>query len=203
MPIIESVPESHNDIPPATKSLALENGSLRKQSYVRLDHTYQIPLPMLAQYSWRRCRAYKIRISKSSYTTLMEELGLVPEVFEETNTLYETADRRLSDLAGAGGLAQDTTRNWNASANSQNLVFPQIQQHTLTYSSQPTLPTFNYGTAPLTQQPQYIPYSYQRTLPYSSSPGPSEGKSNSYFVIYLVGIGGICIVSFFWWKYSW
>lgn len=54
---------------------------------------------MLAQYARTNCRAYKMRLKKTSYNDLMGQLRLSPEPFEETATLYETESRRLSALA--------------------------------------------------------------------------------------------------------
>jgi hypothetical protein len=87
--------------------LRLEEGrKLHKQSYIRLEHTYEIPVSRLRQYGFSSCRAYKIRLTEKSYKILMLELGMVPRVYHKTNTLYETADRRLAALArSTGGLS--------------------------------------------------------------------------------------------------
>ena len=54
---------------------------------------------MLRQYAYRKCRAYKRRLSNDSYTTLMGLLALTPERYETTKTLFETRDHRLLNLA--------------------------------------------------------------------------------------------------------
>ena len=83
----------------ALVQLKLEDGRLKKQSYVRLQHTYRVPASMLRQYAYRNCRAYKRRLSNDSYTTLMDLLALTPEKYEMTKTLFKTKDQRLLNLA--------------------------------------------------------------------------------------------------------
>jgi hypothetical protein len=84
--------------------LRLEEGrKLHKQSYIRLEHTYEIPVSRLRQYGFSSCRAYNIRLMEKSYKILMLELGMVPRFYHKTNTLYETADRRLAALARSTG----------------------------------------------------------------------------------------------------
>jgi hypothetical protein len=85
--------------------LQLEEGKMRKQSYVRLKHIYQVPAHFLRQYTFWHSRAYKYRLCKTSYDQLMEELRLVPEPFECTATLFETKKRRLYALANSNGEA--------------------------------------------------------------------------------------------------
>ncbi|PVH81861.1 hypothetical protein DL98DRAFT_570956 [Cadophora sp. DSE1049] len=83
----------------ALVQIKLEEGRLKKQSYVRLQHTYRVPVSMLRQYAYRKCRAYKRRLSDDSYNTLMGLLALSPEKYEPTKTLFETKNDRLLDLA--------------------------------------------------------------------------------------------------------
>jgi hypothetical protein len=85
--------------------LQLEEGKLRKQSYVRLKHIYRVPANFLRQYTFWHSRAYKYRLCKTSYDQLMEELRLAPEPFECTATLFETKERRLYTLASSNGAA--------------------------------------------------------------------------------------------------
>jgi hypothetical protein len=85
--------------------LQLEEGKLRKQSYVWLKHIYRVPAKFLRQYTFWHSRAYKHRLCKTSYDQLMEELGLAPEPFECTATLFETEKRRLYALASSNGAA--------------------------------------------------------------------------------------------------
>jgi hypothetical protein len=90
---------------PSFPHLQLEEGKMRKQSYVRLKHIYQVPADFLRQYTFWHSRAYKYRLCKTSYDQLMEELRLVPEPFESTATLFETKKRRLYALASSNGEA--------------------------------------------------------------------------------------------------
>jgi hypothetical protein len=85
--------------------LQLEEGKMRKQSYVRLKHIYRVPANFFRQYTFRHSRAYKYRLCKTSYDRLMEELRLAPEPFECTATLFETEERRLYALASSNGAA--------------------------------------------------------------------------------------------------
>ena len=72
MPIIDdSNSGAYLHLAATTRGVSLESGSLKKQSYIRLEHTYEVPISMLEQYSWKRCRAYKIRLSQDSYVELM------------------------------------------------------------------------------------------------------------------------------------
>lgn len=81
--------------------LYLEKRNLKKQGYVKYDHTYDIPVQYLRTYGYRgsHSRAYKFRLREESYRRLMRKLGLPNEVFELTNTLFETENTRLTMLA--------------------------------------------------------------------------------------------------------
>jgi hypothetical protein len=182
--------------------LVLEKGKLRKQSYVRLEHTYEVPVSMLTQYSGGRCRAYKKRLSNESYTILMENLGLASEVFEETATLFETTEGRLSKLANAARRSQNENLLLNRTENSQRLVFPTLNQHSPAQVSRSTPPTSRYGATSFTQSPEYLPLSYSHTQPYPSSPEDSGDDLASLDVKCFLGIVVIVVGSFVWWKYS-
>jgi hypothetical protein len=171
---------------------------MRKQSYVRLKHTYDVPLSMLTQYSGGR--AYITRLSEASYTTLMEDLGLVPEIFEITATLSKTRQQRLSALANAAGPSQNATRLPCAAETPQQLVFPPMYHHSPTHVSRPTLPTSRYGATSLSQAPMYVPPSYPDALPYSSSAEPCDPGSTSLVLKYILGVA--VVGSLVWWRYS-
>ncbi|PMD55474.1 uncharacterized protein K444DRAFT_491821, partial [Hyaloscypha bicolor E] len=108
LPILDATSKSTKDDPGTVQNLVLEKGNMRKQSYVRLDHTYEVPLSMLTQYSGGR--AYITRLSEASYITLIEKLGLEPEIFEITATLSKTTKQRLSALTNAARRSQNATR---------------------------------------------------------------------------------------------
>ena len=182
------------------KTLVLEKSGLKKQSYVRLQHTYEVPVSMLTQYSKRRCRAYKIRLLKASYTMLMEEMGLVPEFFEETDTLFETRDRRLVTLANTSRHSQNTARPQNVAENPQRIVFPQIYQQSPIYMPPSTIPAPQYGGTSFTRAPQYLPPSSQYTAPYSRSAEPSEEGAGISLFKCIIGV--VLVSSLVWWRYS-
>ena len=171
---------------------------MRKQSYVRLKHTYDVPLSMLTQYSGGR--AYITRLSEASYTTLMEDLGLVPEIFEITATLSKTRPQRLSALANAAGPSQNATRLPCAAETPQQLVFPPMYHHSPTHVSRPTLPTSRYRATSLSQASMYVPPSYPDALPYSSSAEPCDPGSPSWVLKYILGVA--VVGSLVWWRYS-
>ena len=69
---------------------------MRKQSYIRIDHLYTVPLPYLRSFTFNpRGRAYKMRLSEHSYATLMEFLALPAQPWVDGCEIWETADRRL------------------------------------------------------------------------------------------------------------
>jgi hypothetical protein len=79
--------------------LRIQKGSLKKQSYVDLSHIFKIPASHLHTYAFRSPRAYKLRLSATSYSVLMAEIGLRNEPYEDTASLYKTARTRLEALA--------------------------------------------------------------------------------------------------------
>ena len=94
----------------STEYLNIENGSLYKQSYVKLQHTYEIPSSTLCQYNYRARRAYSLRLQHSSYELLMTKLDLEAQTFLATSQIQSTRESRLNLLAGipAIPLAQTT-----------------------------------------------------------------------------------------------
>ncbi|PQE07461.1 hypothetical protein CJF30_00007198 [Rutstroemia sp. NJR-2017a BBW] len=79
--------------------LRIQKGSLKKQSYIDLSHIFKIPASHLHTYAFRSPRAYKLRLSATSYSVLMAEIGLRNEPYEDTASLYKTARTRLEALA--------------------------------------------------------------------------------------------------------
>ncbi|KAM3072532.1 hypothetical protein ACMFMG_009328 [Clarireedia jacksonii] len=79
--------------------LRIQKGSLKKQSYIDLSHIFKIPASHLHTYAFRSPRAYKLRLSATSYSVLMAEIGLRNEPYEDTASLYKTARTRLDALA--------------------------------------------------------------------------------------------------------
>jgi hypothetical protein len=77
----------HGDNDGATE-LYLENGTMDKQSYVVLEHIFQVLASQLRSCSFRSgSRAYDSRLCAQSYTLLMGRLGLEPEDWVHTMPL--------------------------------------------------------------------------------------------------------------------
>jgi hypothetical protein len=72
---------------------------LLKQSYVRLDHTFEVPASMMRQYGYRKSPAYKMRLTDSSYATLIEKLNMTAQDYQSTETLRRIGQKRISALA--------------------------------------------------------------------------------------------------------
>lgn len=84
------------------EELHLDKGRrLSKQSYVRLDHSYEVSVTVLRQYAYREARAHQMRLTKLSYATLMEELDMEPEAYLKTKDLRRTAGQRLRALVNS------------------------------------------------------------------------------------------------------
>lgn len=80
--------------------ITLEQSNLKKQSYVRLPHAYEVPVSMLRTFGYGPyARTYKPRISETGYASLTLLFGMGKETYEITNTLFETASSRLNALA--------------------------------------------------------------------------------------------------------
>ncbi|KAH9213955.1 hypothetical protein DL95DRAFT_462615 [Leptodontidium sp. 2 PMI_412] len=167
--------------------LKLEEGRLKKQSYVRLQHTYRIPVSMLRQYAYRNSRAYKRRLSYESYYALMELLALPPENYEATETLFETNHQRLLDLANS----------------SLALVAPSQQtSHPITNRIQ-HVHYGGCGTIPVAPQvSQYSPPSYAHPTWYHIEPDSQggDGGNGGHSVIWKCVVG-VVIVGLAWWNF--
>ncbi len=158
---------------------------------------------MLAQYAWNHCRAYKIRLSNSSYDVLMGELGLVPDAFEETATLYETESRRLSALANSVTRTSTVIPAQAVSELPPTTQSQPVYQHFPTRNplSHPSIPAARYGAISSIRTPRYLPPSHSYTSIPSSSPEPSGDLFSSIFIC-LIGFVVIGSFAFVGWKYS-
>ncbi|KAK0106866.1 hypothetical protein ONS95_003588 [Cadophora gregata] len=159
--------------------LRMEEGRLKKQSYVRLQHTYQVPLSMLRQYTFRNSRAFRQRLSEDSYKTLMGLLARTPEKYDVTKTLLETKDRRLLALARSELPPVRRTRPTH-----QPVRPARIASHSNHYGS--------YGTT-MVDQPigQYLPptHTYQGRGYIRrgyTSPGDGSEESSAAFTLVVV-----------------
>lgn len=203
IPILKSSVEPLNNIDhDSMKKLILEKGALRKQSYVQLRHTYEIPVSMLCQYAWKSCRAYKMRLSSSSYNILMRELGLLPEIFEKTDTLFETEGRRLSALANSYAPSPSASPLLPASLSPPDSprVIPHKERHHRLVPSRVNFPTACYGTIAKVDTPRYTPPSSSYTPPYSTSLESSDDNSLSQLCECFVSF--IAIGSLVWGRLS-
>jgi len=205
IPILDSTSSTFHDDSRNFKHLVLEKGELRKQSYVRLNHTYEVPVDMLTQFQKGRCRAYKLRLSPESYNMLIGEFGLMPQTYEETNTLFETEARRLAALANFGRLTQLTTLPRFNIRDTPRVVFPQpiqfpIHQVNSVHTWQQTPSAVQYGSTSFTQSQRHLPGPYSNRLPYFNPPEPSDVESGSSVLRWIIGI--VVVGSLAWWRYS-
>lgn len=155
--------------------LTLEKGrNLYKQSYIKTDHLYMIPVDALRSYGFqhRECRAYKLRLDVHSYTTLMKDLEVPPSSYVETNTLFETAAVRLAVLAGSSQSAivptprvqtpvrqpayPSTESHLDHSRISSAHAVPTPSTYSSHYPSQPPV----YQSSPVVRQEAYIHSTY-------------------------------------------
>jgi hypothetical protein len=81
---------------PHLTQLHLEKGKLHKQSYVRLQHVYEVKMESLHRYKWRNSLPSKHRLCKESYDLLIEKLGIEGEEFVETSMVNRVMRSRLS-----------------------------------------------------------------------------------------------------------
>jgi hypothetical protein len=129
----------------------------------------------------------------------MEQLGLVPEVFEETATLFETAEKRLLELANIVRLVQNANWTRSTAKNSQKSVITPVYQHSPIYSSQSAPQNTSYGG---TETALFLPLSHQPTLPYSSTSEPGDEDSLSFVFKCALAIIFVVVGSFAWWRCS-
>jgi hypothetical protein len=131
----------------------------------------------------------------------MTELGLVPEVFEETGTLYETESRRLSALANPITGLPNAIHFQSIRA----LPPPQPQTQLINqlfpaHDSHASIPAAGYHDAiPSTRTPPHFASSHTY-IPLSSSPPESSDEIpiSSLFKYFL---GAVVVGSCVWWMY--
>lgn len=152
IPILETDSEAANaSIYARFPILRLEKGTLHKQSYVRTQHSYAVPVSMLRQYNYRVHQAYANRLSEESCILLTSRLGLDTQKYTPTCIVGTTAALRLKVLASTGGMVENAStsshalqslgtesyrkhRNWNKDYNSKENSFQSGQQkHTGNY----------------------------------------------------------------------
>jgi hypothetical protein len=102
-------------------TLRLESGTLHKQSYVRTQHTYGVPVSTLRQYNFRLYQAYAKRLCEQSCTLLTPMLGLGTQKYTPTSIVTKTGALRLADLAATGGRTKYTITNFRFGTTSRCL----------------------------------------------------------------------------------
>ncbi|KAH8684253.1 hypothetical protein BGZ60DRAFT_547726 [Tricladium varicosporioides] len=215
---------------PCPTQLHLERGQkLRKQSYVGLQHSYDVPLDVLRSYS--KFPAYKHRLEEESYKVLMRELKMTPETYPETSKLCETVDARLTALASSmGRLNYEFVNPRPATVIPQNA--PRYTPASVSYTAPVsyTPPPPHYGATPqtanvsypsshletanrhtATYQPPRPPIRYNSTTLYTprcSNTNCCSCASNSEPGESDAGLSTMCVIAFIgigfwvWWKFK-
>lgn len=167
--------------------LRLESGTLHKQSYVRTQHTYGVPVSMLRQYNFRIHQAYAKRLCEHSCTLLTTRLGLGPQTYIPTPTVSKRGASRLDDLASTGGRIKNTSTDLRSSTTPQR---------------SPHAPRSSFGnescSLPLLPPPRMIEYAYwaeDHDLNVDPS-GPGLDFWQTLAVFLLVGLP-------IWWNEGW
>ncbi|KAE8448939.1 hypothetical protein EG329_008735 [Mollisiaceae sp. DMI_Dod_QoI] len=173
------------------EQLHLEKGSLRKQSYVKFQHTYGVPVSTLRHYHFRKPhnqQAYKIRLSQKSYDLLMVSLGVDAETYIATKVVARNGESQLALLALSGGRPRRTHTVPSRSSR---------PQYVPSYS-QPAPTTYGaVSPAPRRYPTQSIPRPYDYNPP--SSTYEDDSGSGPGVVTCLVGI--IVIGGLLWWHF--
>jgi len=121
--------------------LYLENGTMDKQSYVVLEHIFQIPASQLRSCSFRSgsC-AYDSRLCAQSYTLLMERLDLVPEDWVLTTALRRSVVKSRETLRSQSILQSPTF------GNGDGFLTQRLAQQSLRAHQQSVSHGSHYGT---------------------------------------------------------
>ena len=102
--------------------LHLESGTMYKQSYVVLEHIYEVPASQLRSFSFRSgSRAYDHRLCEKSYKRFMSSLGLELAVWATTIDLKHGAANSQETLPRRSA-AQSQTRGNTDITSQQHLV---------------------------------------------------------------------------------
>jgi len=75
-------------------------GGLEKQSYVRLQHIWEIPMFCLWNWRFNFSTAYGVRLGQESYELLMTKFELPPEPYEQIHELAVVAQWRRDTFCG-------------------------------------------------------------------------------------------------------
>ncbi|KAF8855501.1 hypothetical protein BDZ45DRAFT_502496 [Acephala macrosclerotiorum] len=121
--------------------LRLEIGTLHKQSYVRTQHTYGVPVSMLRQYNFRIHQAYAKRLCEHSCTLLTKRLGLGTQTYTPTSIVVKSGVSRLADLASTGGRVKNTSTGLRFGTTPQRSPHPRRSSGVNECNSLPLLPS--------------------------------------------------------------
>jgi hypothetical protein len=130
----------------------------------------------------------------------MKELGIVPEAFEETATLFETERRRHSTLAKSARSNANLLPVRPVASAPQPIRSPPVNGHIQSYGYHPAVSAASYGTTPSTRTPRYLLHSHAYTPVYSDAPHSSGEDSSSLIAKWFLGV--LVVGSIVWWKYS-
>jgi hypothetical protein len=218
----------HGDNDGATE-LYLENGTMDKQSYVVLEHIFQVPASQLRSCSFRiGSRAYDSRLCAQSYTLLMGRLGIEPEDWVHTMVLElsiasfrETLRRQFTQQSRTFGngdgfvtqpLAQQSLRVDHAipqpihPAAATNLAFSSPyrcaeESPLLANNTSSRMPGVSYQQS-VTRDSHNRSYSRYRRVEQSGlvPPPDDNGKEAKVFFKGLVLL--LAVGSFIWWRWQ-
>jgi hypothetical protein len=206
----------HGDNDGATE-LYLENGTMDKQSYVVLEHIFQVPASRLRSCSFRSgsC-AYDSRLCAQSYALLMGRLGLEPEDWVLT-MLLKTPGRQFQSrtFGNRDGfvtqpLAQQSLRAGLAIQRpiqpvaATNPVFPSPYRYTeesplLTNNTSSRMPRV-YHQQLASRDSHYDTYSEYRRFEKSERVPPPEHNSEDSIAFDLTVLLAVGFVV--WWLWS-
>ena len=194
--------------------LHLESGTMHKQSYVVLEHIFQVLASQLRSFSFGSgSRAYDRRLCEKSYTLLMSSFGLEPAVWVTTVDLkhglassQETLPRRHTAQSQTPGNSDNFTlrhpsrQSLRASTNS---AFPLPNRHTergplLADNTSSRIPGV-WHPQPAGRGPNYGAYRRSGQNGYVPSTG-NNNKAARFFFASLVVL--LTVGSFVWWLWQ-
>jgi len=87
-------------VQPPIQQIYCSMGGLEKQSYVRLQHIWEIPMFCLWNWRFNFSTAYGVRLGQESYELLMTKFELPPEPYEQIHELAVVAQWRRDTFCG-------------------------------------------------------------------------------------------------------
>ncbi|KAF8855502.1 hypothetical protein BDZ45DRAFT_692541 [Acephala macrosclerotiorum] len=172
IPIHDPATDSPDTAELNIEQLHLEKDNLHKQSYVCLQHTYEVPSSMLCRYHFRTRPAYELRLMEQSYNLLMVKLGAAAEPYVKTVLVPMAWELRLAVLAGSGGRTRRTSSRLPSFTTPDYVPPPSLQhQHTNPILASPRtssrLPSF---TTPDYVPPPSLPHQHTNPRYYNTIP---------------------------------